>query len=275
MVSMETVVENKYECLKERLARMRGVVVAFSGGADSSLLLYVARAVLKDRCIAATIDSPLHQESVLGNALETASPLGVEHVVVDLNEPEDPEFRLNPPRRCYICKRLRFGRLTGLARARGLEAVADGTNAEDAGRYRPGIRAGEELGVVSPLRECGFLKSEVRSLSRELGLGTWNLPSDACLATRIPYFQEITPEKLSAVEMGEEYLSSLGMSPVRLRYMGDDAARIEVDSNSIGTLVANGAREGILEKMRELGFTYVTVDLGGYRTGSMDEALAQ
>ncbi len=185
---------------------------------------------------------------------------------------ENEEFRHNPPERCYHCKRELFGQLQQLARERGIECVMDASNADDSNDYRPGLAAADELGVRSPLLEAGVGKAAIRRLSREMGLPTWNKPSLACLASRFPYGEEINAPKLNRVEQAEEFLRGLGYEQLRVRSHGE-LARIEVPAEEVASLAKSGTREQVVERFRDLGFTYVTLDLQGYRTGSMNEEL--
>lgn len=270
---MDTNLEDKYQRLKDNLRGMGSVLLSFSGGTDSTLLLAVAKESLKDNVIAATIHSPLHPRTMLEHATSISARIRAEHIVVDSDEIANEAFATNPPERCYLCKHERFSKLIDIATREGIAEVADGTHAGDSEDYRPGIEAALELDVRSPLADAGFAKFEIRALSRELGLPTWNMPPSTCLATRVPYRQEITREKLSVIEEAESFLLGLGLAQVRLRLVNDVTARIEVGVASLPTLVAEGMRERVLDKMKKLGFTYVTVDLEGYRSGSLNEVL--
>lgn len=270
---IEAALEKKYHDLKEQIEDMGSVLVAFSGGVDSTLLLLVASEVLKDNCVAATINSPLHPRPSLQQAAAQAEVLGIEHITVDTDELDDEAFVANPPERCYLCKRDRYSKLVDIATREGIAEVIDGTQMDDTSEHRPGMEAAGELGVRSPLLEIGFQKYEVRALSRELGLSTWNMPPGTCLATRIPYSQRITPDKLDVIDRGERFLKEMGFSPVRLRFIEDRVARIEVSPDSVEELASDGVRERVVRKMEELGFLYVTADLAGYRSGALDEAL--
>ena len=260
--------------LKELLREMDGAVVAFSSGVDSTFLLRVAHEVLGERVIAATIRSQTFPKRELDEAVSFCRAEGVRHEVSDSEELDIPGFVENPPDRCYHCKRELFSRLLAFAHANGLAAVLEGSNVDDDGDYRPGRRAIKELGVRSPLHEVGLLKAEIRALSREMGLPTSDKPSFACLASRFPYGERITAEALERVERAEQWLldAGLGLKQLRVRSHGD-LARIEVPSDAIPRLAARA--EEIAAALKELGFSYVALDLQGYRTGSMNETLKE
>ncbi|MHB8895973.1 MAG: ATP-dependent sacrificial sulfur transferase LarE [Candidatus Geothermincolia bacterium] len=264
----------KREALERDLAGSDSILVAFSGGADSAFLLAVAKDAMKGTVLAVTASSPLYPRSFIERASRIAASLGVEHIVIDTAELEDARFVANPPERCYLCKRELYAELLGIADGRGISRVVDGTQADDTGDYRPGMEAARELGVESPLLDAGYTKDDVRAQSRELGLETWDIPAGPCLASRVPYGDEITPGKLEAIEKGEAYLASLGFREVRVRYSGKRTARIEIERSEIARLLGHQLRAGIVERMKELGFLYVTLDLEGFRSGSMNEVLA-
>ncbi len=266
-------IDEKLGKLKGILAETGGVVVAFSGGVDSTFLLAVAGEVLGPRAIAVTADSPSYPRSELERARELATGLGVKHLVIETDEMDDPCFTANPPDRCYHCKSHLFTELLDIARENGIDKVADGQNADDTHDFRPGARAGADLGVISPLKLSGMAKDDIRELSRRMGLATADLPASACLASRLPYGEEITSEILSRIEAAEEFLKAEGFPEVRVRAHGE-VARIEVAPSDVDALAAPGARERIASKLHEVGFSYVTVDLDGYRTGSMNEVLS-
>jgi len=260
--------------LERILNEMGGTLIAFSGGVDSTFLLKVASDTLGPRAVAATATSAVRASDELPRARELARGIGAELVVVETDELDDPEFVSNPPERCYVCKKRLFSELQRIAGARGLAAVAEGTLVDDEADYRPGMRAVSELGIRSPLREAGFTKAEVRELSKEMSLPTWNAPSSPCLATRLPYGTAITEERLHRVERAERLLADLGIVESRVRDHGD-VARIEVSRADEHILLEPDSRETIATGIKALGFAYVAVDLIGYRTGSMNETLKE
>ena len=262
----------KLERLRERLRIVGGAVVAFSSGVDSTFLLRVAHEELGDRVVAATIRSHTFPRRELDEAVAFCRAEGVRHEVIDSEELDIPGFAENPPDRCYHCKRELFGKLLAFAHENGLAAVLEGSNIDDDGDYRPGRRAIRELGIVSPLHDVGLTKAEIRALSREMGLPTSDKPSFACLASRFPYGERITVLGLERVEKAEQWLldAGLGLTQLRVRSHGN-LARIEVPPADIPRLAAHAAE--IAAAFKGLGFAYVTLDLLGYRTGSMNEVL--
>jgi uncharacterized protein len=264
--------DKKLEKLAAILKGYGSLLVAFSGGVDSSFLLKVAVDTLGDRAAAFTEASPLHQSWELAEARELAEKLGVRHLVIEADELEDPEFAANPVNRCYLCKKVIYGGAIKIAKELGLAEIADGSNVDDLSDYRPGRQALVEMNIKSPLLEAGFTKDEIRVASRDLGLPTWNRQPLACLASRFPYGTEITIQKLRQVESCETFLRDEGFQVFRVRYH-DDTARIEVGSHDIQRLVEAPLRERTVEHFKAAGFIYVAVDLEGFRSGSMNEQL--
>ncbi|OXT09384.1 TIGR00268 family protein [Thermoanaerobacterium thermosaccharolyticum] len=266
--------EEKYENLKKYIKELGSAVIAFSGGVDSTFLAKVCKDVLKDSCLAVTATSSTYPEREFKEALELAKEIGIRHKIIKSEELEIEGFSKNPIDRCYYCKSELFSKLKKVADDEGIEYVLDGTNADDTGDFRPGRRAAKELGVKSPLLECGFTKDDIREMSKRLGLPTWNKPAYACLSSRFPYGQVITSEKLSMVEKSEEYLLNLGFVGFRVRHHGD-VARIELNPDQINMMMDENIRKKVVSKLKEIGFKYVSLDLEGYRTGSMNEAISE
>ena len=262
----------KLERLRAALRKLGSAAVAFSSGVDSTFLLRVAHEELGENVVAVTARSHSFPKRELDEAAAFCAREGVRHEIIDSEELDIPGFAENPPDRCYHCKKAIFGKLVAFAQANGLAAVLEGSNMDDLGDYRPGLQAVRELGIRSPLREAGLTKAEIRELSRALGLPTWNKPSFACLASRFPYGEEITVERLARVERAEQYLLDLGFGQVRVRSHGD-LARIELCAADIPKAIEQ--REKIHAALKGFGFAYVALDLQGYRTGSMNEVLAK
>jgi len=270
MARMYSDTNGKLEKLRGVIHDLDSAIVAFSGGVDSSLVARLCYDVLGDKALAVTARSETYPYYELENAKKVAREIGITHLIIDTKELDIPGFSSNPPNRCYFCKSELFERLKGLAQEEGYEHVLDGANADDSQDYRPGSQAASELGVRSPLKEVGLTKEEIRKLSKELGLSTWDKPSYACMSSRFPYGQEITPEKLQMVSLAEDFLRSLGLRQFRLRHH-NGIARLEVAQEEIPLAIER--RDDIVKRCKELGYTYVTLDLQGYRTGSMNEVL--
>lgn len=264
--------QNKFVALQNLIQGLESALVAFSGGVDSTFLLKVCRDVLGEGVVAVTAVSESYPAAELREAQALAQQMGVRHLLIPTAELENPLYAQNPPDRCYHCKSELFAQLIPLAQREGLKWVLYGANADDALDFRPGMRAAHERGARAPLLEVGLTKSEIRQLSQELGLPTWDKPAFACLSSRFPYGQPITKEKLAQVEEAEGYLRGLGFRQVRVRHHGD-IARIELAPAEMNRFWANGLAGRVAAKLKEIGFLFVTLDLQGYRSGSMNEAL--
>ena len=266
------VLQTKYDLLKQTLRELEGVAVAFSSGVDSTFLLKTAHDLLGSQTLAVTIQSNLFPKREIDEAAQFTRAEGIEHVVIELDVLVIPGFSQNPTNRCYLCKTEIFSRIRRIAKERKITHVVEGSNADDSGDYRPGLQAIAELDILSPLQEAGLTKQEIRQLAREEGLSVWDKPSLACLASRIPFGEEITTERLAMIDMTEQYLWDAGFQQVRVRFHGN-LARIETDEEGFARLLDKDVREKIHCRFKEIGFTYIAVDLRGYRTGSMNETL--
>jgi len=267
---LDPALQAKWQALLENLHSLGNLVVAFSGGVDSGLLAAAAYQALGDRMLAVTFNSAIEEDESWQLAQATARAVGFPLLGVQGNEFDNPDFVANTSQRCYFCKKDTFTGLEKLATERGFTHLAEGTNADDQNDFRPGMRAADEVGVHKPLADVGLVKSEIRSLAKALGLPVWDRPSSPCLASRIPYGVQVTRENVGKVAAGEQYLRGLGFSPVRVRYEGA-TARLEVAPEEIGRLVEMHA--AVSARFKEIGFTYVAVDLTGFRSGSLNEVL--
>jgi len=266
--------EEKLSKLKEVVSKLESVVVAFSGGIDSTLVAKVCYDTLKDSSMAVTARSETYPDFEFKESQELAREIGIKHMVVDTSELAIEGFANNPPERCYFCKTELFGKLKEIAKEHGFLYVADGANLDDTQEFRPGLKASKELNVRSPLKEAGLAKEDIRKVSKLLNLPNWNKPAYACLSSRFPYGQSITEEKISMVSEAEKYLRDLGLIQFRVRHH-ETIARIEVLPEDIHTLTNSPAKEDLTARFKEIGFTYVTLDLTGYRSGSMNEVLSE
>ncbi|MPZ88759.1 MAG: ATP-dependent sacrificial sulfur transferase LarE [Nitriliruptorales bacterium] len=260
----------RYQRLRDLLAGMGGLVVGLSGGVDSVVLAKVAHDVLGDRALAVTADSPSLPRRELREAVEVAEQIGVAHLVAPTAELDNPEYAANPGNRCYFCRSELFEVLDRIAAERGLGWIAYGENVSDAGDHRPGAIAAAERSVRAPLKEAGLGKDDIRALAAHLGLPTWDKPAFACLASRLPQGTPVTPERLAQVEAAEDLLRPLGLRQYRVRHHGD-IARIEVPPEDMATVLEHAPR--LVAAIRDLGFPHVTLDLAGYRRGSLSQPL--
>jgi uncharacterized protein len=264
--------DSKEAALDRALRELPSVIVAYSGGVDSAFLAYAAHRALGDRALAVTAESPSYPERHREIALRIARDFGLRHLLIRTAEMSRPEYRANPANRCYYCKHELYTHLSAIAREQGIPVIVDGNNADDRGDYRPGRQAAREFGVRSPLDEADLTKAEIRELSRRAGLPTWDEPASACLSSRIPYFSEVTDEKLRMIERAESALRALGFRICRVRHH-DTLARIELGRDEIARALEPEMAAAIDRELRAAGYAYVTVDLRGYRLGSLNEAL--
>jgi pyridinium-3,5-biscarboxylic acid mononucleotide sulfurtransferase len=262
----------KLNRLKEQLRSLGSAAVAYSGGVDSTFLLKVAYEVLGDNVVAVTARSSTYPEREFNEAVKYIKEIGAKHIVIISEELEIEGFSQNPKNRCYFCKRELFSKIRALADEKGINAVLDGSNLDDTGDYRPGMQAAKEIKVISPLKENGLTKNDIRQLSKEMDIPTWNKPSFACLSSRFPYGNEITEPKLKMVEQAEQFLLNLGFRQLRVRHH-EDIARIEVASHERSKFFDEDLMDKVAEEFKKIGYKYVTLDMQGYRTGSMNEVL--
>ncbi|MBW9149928.1 ATP-dependent sacrificial sulfur transferase LarE [Clostridium sp. CM028] len=263
----------KFQKLKEILQDLESVAVAYSGGVDSTFLLKVAADVLGNRVIAITAKSSTYPEREFKEAVKYIEGIGAKHIVIISEELEIEGFAKNPVNRCYFCKKELFSKIRKVADDNNINAVLDGSNVDDSSDYRPGMKAAKELKVISPLKDAGFTKNDIRALSKRLGVPTWDKPAFACLSSRFPYGNEITVKKLSMVEKAEQFLLDLGFRQIRVRHHGD-IARVEVNVEERNKFFNIEMMNKVGNKLKSIGFKYVTLDLLGYRTGSMNEVLS-
>jgi uncharacterized protein len=265
--------QDKYERLKKIIEEMGSTVIGFSGGVDSTLLLKVAHDILKDKVIAVIGKSETYPEEEFNEAIKLAEFIGARYKIVTTEETDNLKFAENPPDRCYYCKTELFSKLKEIAEAEGIRWIADGTNADDVKDFRPGLRAVKENNIRSPLLEAGLTKNEIRELSRLLGLPTWDKPSFACLSSRFPYGMPIDKEKLKKIDKAESFLRKLGLKVFRVRLIDENTVRIEAGKEEFKKFFEDDFRVRVVNELKNLGFIYITLDLEGYRTGSMNEVL--
>ena len=269
---LEAPLRDKYDRLVRRIEAANSALVAYSGGVDSALVAFLAHQTLGSRSLAVTADSPAVPRGQLAAARNFARSVGMRHEVICTDELEDPGYRNNAANRCFFCKTELYGKITTMARRRGMEIVWDGTNADDGVDFRPGMAAAEQHGVVSPLLDAGLAKSDVRAVSRVAGLSTWDRPAAACLSSRVAYGLEVTPQVLQGIEAGEEALRALGFRQFRVRHHGK-LVRIEIDPAELDSALEPQMARRFVEIFRDLGYEFVTLDLEGYRSGSLNAEL--
>lgn len=267
--------QSKYTQLRSILQELESVAIGFSGGIDSTLLIRVATDVLGSKALAVIGRSETYPTREFEEAIQMAISFGSRYRVVNTEETDNLKFKENPPDRCYFCKTELFGKLQLIANEEGIRWIADGTILDDLGDFRPGMKAKGEHSVRSPLLEAGFGKADVRALARELNIATWDKPSFACLSSRFPYGQGITKENLTKVDAAETFMRDLGFRFFRVRHHDDKTARLEIGPQEFERLLDTALREKIVVRMKELGFVYVTLDLQGFRSGSMNEVLTE
>jgi pyridinium-3,5-biscarboxylic acid mononucleotide sulfurtransferase len=271
----------KEHALRDSLASLDSVIVAYSGGVDSAYLAYIASRTLGDRAVAVTADSPSYPERHRQLAIRIARDFGLRHEIIHTSELERPEYRANPANRCYYCKHELYTTLTRIGAERGITVIADGSNADDRGDYRPGRQAAREFGVRSPLDEVGLTKQEIRELSKRAGLPTWDEPASACLSSRIPYHSEVTAEKLRIIERAEAAVRAMGFRVCRVRHhdlsVADGPstalARLEIGRDELPRALEAEISDRLVRELRAVGYQHVTIDLQGYRMGSLNEGV--